>query len=261
MCVNALKFLLTTTATDFGSSRQRGLWQMWADMTRGYIGEYAVVKFLQKHWQIEAELGQEKGNIKEYLPTDIHNIKKPNEKILRKPQLNIGIKTTKWNGIWLDIPGQQFTHSDIHILVKVGAGRDHLFSFFKEISVFKDKVLKKGVDVGSINLEEADELYDSLPSFTNIPAYICGFVMNKPYSTLPYGGKAGRNIFTVTSWNGFYNKDQDLKELIEIEKVKKPGINTAKFQGIGNFAHSGYVFNTGNLLWTKQDWDSIINKL
>jgi len=119
MCVNALKFLLTTTATDFGSSRQRGLWQMWADMTRGYIGEYAVVKFLQKHWQIEAELGQEKGNIKEYFPTDIHNIKKPNEKIFRKPQLNIGIKTTKWNGIWLDIPGQQFTHSDIHILVKV----------------------------------------------------------------------------------------------------------------------------------------------
>lgn len=261
MCVNALKILSTTAATDFGGSRQRDLGQMWADMTRGYIGEYAVVKFLQKHWQIEAELGQEKGNIKEYLPTDIHNIKKPNEKVFRKPQLNIGIKTTKWNGIWLDIPGQQFTHSDIHILVKVGAGRDHLFSFFKEISVFKDKVLKKGVDVGSINLEEADELYDSLPSFTNIPAYICGFVINKPYSTLPYGGKAGRNIFTVTSWNGFYNKDQDLKELIEIEKVKKPGINTAKFQGIGNFAHSGYVFNTGNLLWTRQDWDSIINKL
>ena len=129
-------------------------------------------------------------------------------------------------------------------------------------SRFKDKVLKKGVDVGSINLDEADELYNSLPSFTNIPAYICGFVMNnKSYPTLPYGGKAGRNIFTVTSWNGLYNKDQDLKELIEIEKVKKSGINTAKFQGIGNFAHSGYVFNTGNLLWTKQDWDLIINQL
>lgn len=262
MCIHALKILLTTGAIDFGGNKQRGLWQMWADMTRGYIGEYAVVKFLQKHWQIEAELGQEKGNIKEYLPTDIHNIKKPNEKILRKPQLNIGIKTTKWNGIWLDIPGQQFTHSDIHILVKVGAGRDHLFSFFKEISVFKDKVLKKGIDVGSINSEEADELYESLPSFTNIPAYICGFVIkNKSYPTLSYGGKVGRNIFTVTSWNGFYNRDQDFKELIEIEKNKKSGINKAKFQGIGDFAHSGYVFNTGNLLWTKQDWDSIINKL
>ena len=46
-------------------------------------------------------------------------------------KLNISIKTSKWNGIWLDIPGNQFEHSDIHVFVKIGAGRDHLFAFFK----------------------------------------------------------------------------------------------------------------------------------
>src|SRR3989338_8646532 len=40
MCVNALKILSTTAATDYGSSRQRDLGQLWADMTRGYLGEY-----------------------------------------------------------------------------------------------------------------------------------------------------------------------------------------------------------------------------
>lgn len=41
MCVDALKILGTTAATDYGSSRQRDLGQLWADMTRGYLGEYA----------------------------------------------------------------------------------------------------------------------------------------------------------------------------------------------------------------------------
>lgn len=176
MCVDALKILSTTAPTDYGRSRQRDLGQLWADMTRGYLGELAFILLLKKRWNIEAKLGHEIGRLDTYLPMDIHEVKLPDEQHSRPPKTGISIKAAKWNAIWLDIPGAQFNHSDIHILVKVGAGRDHLFAFFKNISVFKDKVLKRGEEVGSLSGDESKVLYDSLPSFKPIPAYICGFV-------------------------------------------------------------------------------------
>ncbi|MBE9203117.1 hypothetical protein IQ218_06190 [Synechocystis salina LEGE 06099] len=255
MCVNALRTVMTTVASDFGSSRQRDFGQLWADKTRGYLGEIAFVKFLKEKWGIDSNLGHDEGTIDEYKLLDIHQVQINGH--WRSPNIKIGIKATKWNGIWLDIPGAQFNHSDIHVLVKVGTGRDHLFSFFKEISVFKDKILRKGVEVGSLNQDEANYLYESLPSYTNIPAYICGFVKsNEIYTPLSYGGKKGRTNYTITAWKGFYDQIRDL------DKVKKQeSVNKAEFEGIRNFSHSGYVFNTGNLLWKKNDWDSIIEKL
>lgn len=257
MCVDALKILENTAATDYGSSRQRDLGQLWADMTRGYLGEIAMVKFLKNKFNIDCTLGHEQGSIKEYLPTDIHKIKK-GEEDYRTPRLKIGIKTSKWNGIWLDLPGDQFNHSDIHVFVKVGTGRDHLFSFFKHISVFKDKILLKGIEVGSLTTDEADELFNKLPSFTPIPAYICGFVrQDEEYSELSYKGKKGKKHYNITSWNGPINSG-DLDSIKELEHV--PGNIT--FEGIGKFSHdSGYLFNTGNLLWRHEDWVLVADAL
>ena len=108
-------------------------------------------------------------------------------------KIKVSIKSTKWNGIWLDIPGDQFSHSDAYILVKVGTGRDHLFAYFKTISVFKDKILKIGQEVGSLTNNEADDLFNALPAFKPIPAYICGFALKSDnYENLSYAGKAGR---------------------------------------------------------------------
>ncbi len=256
MCIDALKILKSTAATDYGSSRQRDLGQLWGDMTRGYLAEYAFMLFLQKNWNIEAELGHEKGDLKDYLPSDIHKIKK-NSEPLREPKIKIGIKGTKWNGIWFDIPGAQFNHSDIHILVKVGTNRDHLFAYFKHISVFKDKILKKGIELGAINQQEADSLFDSLPLFQPIPAYIAGFVVkNKEYTPLSYTGKKGRKNYNIESWNGEI-KSGDLQEIKEKEKLSTNG--KIKFEGIGDFSHeNGYLFNVGNLLWEKEDWEKFV---
>ena len=257
MCVDALKILGKTAPTDYGGSRQRDLGQLWADMTRGYLGELAFSLFLEKNWNIEITLGHEQGELSEYLPTDVHTIKKPNE-TERKPKIKVGIKTTKWNGIWLDLPGDQFNHSNIHVLIKVGTGRDHLFAFFKKISVFKDKVLKVGQKVGALSTIEADLLYDQLPGFSPIPAYICGFVPHSEhFRELSYQGKAGRKHYTIQSWNGPINPG-DLNKIKMLEKVE----GKVKFEGIGDFAHDkGFLFNTGNLLWTKEDWEKIITTL
>lgn len=225
-------------------------------MTRGYLAEYAFMLFLQKNWNIEAELGHEKGDLKDYLPSDIHKIKK-NSEPLREPKIKIGIKGTKWNGIWFDIPGAQFNHSDIHILVKVGTNRDHLFAYFKHISVFKDKILKKGIELGAINQQEADSLFDSLPLFQPIPAYIAGFVVkNKEYKPLSYTGKKGRKNYNIESWNGEI-KSGDLQKIKEKEKLSTNG--KIKFEGIGDFSHeNGYLFNVGNLFWKKEDWEKFV---
>lgn len=258
MCIDALKILKTTAATDYGSSRQRDLGQLWGDMTRGYLAEYALAKFLAEKWNMEVELGHEVGELLDYLPSDIHSVKKSGEE-KRNPNIQVGIKGSKWNGVWLDIPGAQFNHSDVHIFVKVGTARDHLFAYFKHISVFKDKILKKGVEVGSINDEEASVLYDNLPTFEDIPAYIVGFaIKDKKYSTLSYGGNKGRTRFIINEWNGpiFPGDSESIKQREDIS-------GKVEFEGIGRFSHeSGYLFNTGSLLWQDSDWKKhIIDRL
>jgi hypothetical protein len=254
MCVDALKILGTTAATDYGGSRQRDLGQLWADMTRGYLGELAFSLFLKKKWEIDCELGHEVGFLKDYLPMDVHRIREK-QSTYRNPKINISVKTTKWNGIWLDIPGDQFNHSDIHVLAKVGTGRDHLFAFFKALSVFKDKVLQRGKDVGCLSEEEAEKLFDALPSFRPIPAYICGFVKkDAEFKHLSYGGKKGRKNYNITSWSGPINPGD-----LDLVKKKENVSGKIEFEGIGSFAHEkGYLFSTGNLLWRSDDWDSVI---
>lgn len=257
MCVDALKILGLTAATDYGSSRQRDMGQLWADMTRGYLGEHAFQMFLQQRLGIQAVLDHEKGQLQDFLPMDIHGVREPNGEY-RAPRIRISIKTTKWNGIWLDIPGDQFNHSQIHVLVKVGTGRDHLFAFFKHISVFRDKVLMKGQSVGAITEKESNEIFDNLPNFKPVAAYICGFVKeDAQYNPLSYAGKLGRRNFTITSWNGPIEPG-DLQKIKEHKEV--PGKVT--FQGIGDFAHDrGYLFNTGKLLWKPADWDYVKQRI
>lgn len=251
MCIDALKTVGSIAATDFGGSRQRDLGQMWADMTRGYLGELAFSKFLEKNG-FQAKLGHEKGSLSDYLASDILKIKNLDSERseYREPKLKIGIKTTKWNGIWLDIPGAQFSNSGVHVLVKIGIGRDHLFAFFKKISVFRDKILRKGMEIGCLDTKQSDDIYRGLPEFHRIPTYVCGFVLEGArYSELPYSGKPGRKHFTIKSWNGPIKKG-DLSKIKEKEKV--PG--NISFEGIGGFSHDGYLFNTGNLLWEKEIW-------
>jgi len=231
--------------------------QLWADMTRGYLGEYALKLFLLQKFNIDTELGHERGNLKDYLPTDIHKIKRSDGN-WDKPKINISIKTTKWNGIWFDIPGDQFNHSDIHIFIKIGVGRDHLFAFFKKLSVFKDKILMKGKEIGLLSEQEAVNLYDNLPSFSAVPAYICGFIeKGASFKPLSYKGKRGIKNFTITSWNGQICPG-DLDKIKHQENIS----GSVKFEGIGEFAHdSGYLFNTGNLKYSHEDWLNVVKRL
>lgn len=258
MCVNALKTVSTTVATDYGSSRQRDFGQIWADKTRGYLGEYAFKLFLQQKWDTDISLNHEEGDLENFILSDIEHVVGNGKKY--KPKINLSIKTTKWNGIWLDIPGDQFNHSDAFVFVKVGTGRDHLFAFFKHISVFKDKILPKGIEKGELTDEEAQKLFEDLPPFSKIPAYIAGFVLKEDnYENLSYGGRMPISVFTIDSWRGPRYPD-DFRNIRLRENL--PESTKIEFKNIKKFSHdNGYLFNTGNLLWKKKDWRKLIDSL
>lgn len=257
MCIDALKIVQTTAATDYGGSRQRDLGQLWADMTRGYLGEYAFKLFLEDH-NVEVELGHEQGSLKDYLPLDIHSVKKNNEKA-RAPRIDIGVKATKWNGIWMDIPGKQFFHSDIHVFVKIGGGRDHLFAFFNELGFFEKLLFKFGTGQGFMTNEDEEELLSHLPHFEPIHAYIAGFVdAREETAEASYTGRLAKKHYTISGWQGLF-KPEDLHQIKQTNNV--PG--EVKFEGIQSFSGTGqrYLFNAGNLEWKPEDWKKIVSEL
>lgn len=135
---------------------------------------------------------------------------------------------------------------------------DWLEDRFLPNCVFKDKVLKRGVDVGALSEAQSQKIFDDLPTFKPIPAYICGFANRESsYKNLSYTGKKGKKRLTIKTWKGPINPG-------DIEKIKqKEGIEgNVLFSGIGDFAHNkGYLFNTGNLLWSCNDWSIVKDSL
>lgn len=258
MCLSSLKSLKNFSETDFGSSRQRDFNQKWADTTRGYLGEKAFQKFLSEKFNIEAKLKHKKGELSDFINTDIHQIKVKGEEEFKKPRKTIGIKTTNFNGMWLDIPGAQFHHSDYHVLIKLILEKNHMFSFFKEISIFKDKLLKRAIEKGYFKKHEADNFFDAIPNLDAIPAYITGFVKSDKFqSEYEYEGNKGRKHYTITSWKGKY-KRSFLKKI----KKEKSIEGDIMFQGIKKFSHDdAYIFNTGNLNYSSDDWAVFIKSL
>jgi hypothetical protein len=251
--IESLKIQFNIVGSDFGSSKQRDFGQKWSDTIRGYIGELGTKQVFER-FNIKIDLGHEEGSLKDFLPQDIHKVKLPCESEFRDPKIKISIKSAKANGIWLDIPGDQINHSDIYILAKIGIGTDHLFSFFKHISVFKDKILQRGKDGGFLNDSDALKIYEKVPSFEKIYGYIPGFIeFSKDYYKFKYEGKIGKSIFKIFNWQGYYEEDL----LTEI-KIKE-GAKKVKFEGIGNFSkQKKYVFGTKSLRNTEDEWNEFI---
>lgn len=255
MCIAALRTVPSTVATDFGSSRQRDLGQIWGDKTRGYLGELALKIFLLEKYAVEVDLAHEEGELEEFLASDIAKVRTDGE--WREPDLRIGVKTTKMNGIWLDIPNNQFNHSDVHVAVKLAVPTNHLFSFMKSVGVFRNNILDLGIKKGHVDEAEANRIDDLIPDLERIPAYVCGVAdAREPFASLPYEGHMGTKNFTIDGWNG-PRQSGDLETIRLKEKAAKAG-----FERIGSFSHdAGYLFNTGSLRWGVTIWSDLVQAL
>ncbi|MCT7509786.1 hypothetical protein N5U26_05430 [Aliarcobacter cryaerophilus] len=260
--IQALKIQFSMAGTDYGSSRQRDLGQKWSDTIRGYLGEFAFKIFCNTKYNLEIELGHEDGELEDFINSDIKKIKLNTEKEFRDPKLNVSIKTTKSNGAWLDIPGDQYNHSDIFILVQLGIDINHLFSYFKTLDFFKDSLLKKGVENKILTNDEAIAINTKIPSFKKIYAYFPGFIIKeqKFIDNFEYKGKKGRKHYKIFDYQGKLNQDL-LKKIRKKEKLPKDG--KIQFIGIGSFSDTDrHIFGLKSLKKSNQEWlDSIFNKL
>jgi hypothetical protein len=258
MCIDALKTISTQVLTDFGTSRQRDFGQAWADTIRGYLGEYAVTKYLEIEFGIKTRLAHHRGIAKNFYDSDISEVFISGT--WRKPNINVGIKTTKFNGLWLDVAKEQFAKSHIHVQVKIGGGSTHLFSFFKELSVFRDKILKVGLDGNYLTQKESDQIWEDIPKFKAIPAYISGFaIRDYAYKPLDYEGHLAKLHYTIHTFRGLLPRDYR-EQIARIEKV--PAKGKVKFESIEEFSKSDrFLFNTGSILRSKDDWAEIVKRL
>ena len=126
--VRALWLAPVFAATDFGGARQRDFAQVWTDTARGFMGEIALQKFLKEKLNTEVALDVRRGELEEFLPSDV-KVKDRISGNLRPTRVGLSIKTTKFNGRWLDLPGAQLDHSEAFVLVRIGISRMHFWLF------------------------------------------------------------------------------------------------------------------------------------
>lgn len=247
--------------TDYGSTRQRDLGQLWTDTARGLLGEIAFKKFLKVRFNIDITLDFSKGPLENYLETDIKRIKYPDGKIIDN-KTNVSIKTTKFNGIWLDIPGAQITHSEVFILVKLGIEREHFIGFLKTISFMRDKLLPQALRLGVINEDEAGTLWESLPDFSPIPCYISGFVRQNEFKEetgikqpkfRKINKRNGKESYLMQCYLGTIRNNIPEKVSNDLKSAEW------KYESIGNFTPEQHcIVTTGYLNYTDNDWMDLL---
>jgi len=253
-------------ATDFGSARQRDIAQVWTDTARGFLGEIALQKFLRSNFRIETRLDTRRGELKEFLPSDIEEIKKPNDR-WRKPLLNISIKTTKFNGRWLDLPGAQIEHSNVFILVKLGISRFHFLSYLKGVNFFKEKLIIEAQALDELSDKDAQILLKDLPDFNPIPAYIAGF-LEKDKLTFPIHeinaklkGRTRRRI-EIVGGVGIFSRStvRNHPSIQQIDNYSQYPISIVPI--IDSLTeNSHFLANSGALSYGHDNWQNLLDKM
>lgn len=269
--IHALNLTPKLAGTDYMTSRQRDLGQLWTDTIRGFLGEIALAKWLKEKFNVDVELDYRRGPLSEFLPSDIKSVNR------RKPRLNISIKTTKFRGIWLDVPGKQIEHSDIFILSRVGVSREHFIAFLKKISIIRDKLLKLARELRVADEEELRTIWETVPEFQPIPAYIAGFLdkhdfidkLDKEKVIIVDGRLTGRKKYRliIDKYLGLWDPREDkmTEKVLSLLKRKYPNIPSnidIEFEGIGSFTKGlHFIASSGVLKRRENEWRALLKKL
>lgn len=259
---HALRIAPNLAATDYGTSRQRDLGQSWTDTARGFLGEIALGKFIKERFNIEIIPDYSLGSIENYLPSDIKNLRLENEEIV-EPKIRFSFKTTKFNGIWMDIPGAQFHHSDAFALIKIGITREHFVAFLKKISFVRDKLIPLAKKIGTIDDKQANQLWDGLPEFKKIYCYVAGFI-----------DKDKLELSAAMDYRVMRNRKGDLKGYLMrkycgwLKNGKPQNVEEGlmdynwEYESIRNFSSQDrFIASTGCLLYSEDNWRDIVGKL
>lgn len=264
--VHALPLLLRFAPADYGTRRQRDWGQVLTDTIRGFLGEMGCARLIKARLEYELVLDYSRGPREVYLPSDITAVRKPDgSQVAIAENMGISIKTTKFNGIWLDIPGAQCHHSKCFVLVKLGISREHFIAFLKMISALRDKILKEAVSEGVINEELAGEVFNLVPDFRPIYCFAAGFITiddinaQQKAGNLTYKEKRKRDGSTVCVVQRYMGWVKGGRPLAAPDDLKdKPW----EFESIGAFSpEDHFVVSSGMLRWEENDWKSLLKSV
>lgn len=271
----ALPQALIFAGSDFGSSKQRDLGQLWTDTARGLLGEIAVQRFFAEKFgiKIEQDTSLDLG-IKDYITTDIKRVQEPSGEY-RQTKINTSIKTGKFNARWLDeYSTPKNSNIDAFIFVRLGTPKEHFVSYLKDISFLKTKLFPKAIELGELTADSSSQLWDKIPKFEPIPAYISGFLLAKDLSSPIHsvtaeragsenyrGTRDTRKIY-IKKGVGVFTKNNlyAIPEFLEIDPEQKlkiiiSGINNE----IDNKEH--FYANTGAFDYGIDSWRRFIASL
>lgn len=262
--LRALWLARTFSASDYGSSRQRDMAQVWTDTARGFAGEIALSKFFQDQYGIETKVDTTRGKTEDYLPTDVANIRMLGEE-WRPPKFTLSIKTTKFNGRWLDAPGAQIKHSDGFVLVKLGITRQHFLGFLKDSGLIETMLLH-GKELEEISEADVKTLKNEIPGSYPIPCYLSGW-LDKHDLKLPVhflnASVIGRSKKRIVVKQGVGLFDPKIihqhPSISMIEGSEQLGIEIEPI--IKSFTNQKFLAHSGALKFGKREWDALIEKL
>jgi len=264
----ALPQALEFAATDFGSARQRDLGQLWTDTARGFLGEIGFKEFLQEKFEkrIEHDITMDK-TLDDYVLSDIEYVIDPNGK-KRRPRINVSVKTGKFNARWLDEYGsKKASVVDAFVFVRVGTVREHFVAFLKAISFLRDKLFPEAEKLGELTAQTGKELWERIPEFEPIPAYVTGYLMRSEIKLpihdlrIKVSGRKNRRIL-ITQGVGEFTESV-LREDPRIEEVDPEGELPIVIDGInsevGDSPH--FYANTGALDFGIEKWGEFVERL
>ena len=185
----------------------------------------------------------------------------------RKPKNTVSIKTTKFNGRWLDLPGAQFEHSNVFVLVKLGISRFHFSAFLKVISFLRDKLFVLARELGELDNKESGQLWAETPDFTPIPAYIPGFLekqgLNLPIHEITSRKRGIKHIrIAISQGVGIFSLS-NVRKHPKIRSLDPDGtLRVAIEPIIESLSESKRFFaNSGALKFGKEHWNDLVERL
>ena len=265
--VYGLRLAPNLAGTDYGTSRQRDLGQRWTDAIRGLLGEITVAKWLKERFGVSVELDYRLGPLSGFLQSDIKSVNG------REPRLKVSVKTAKFSGLWLDVPGAQIDHSDVYILVRIGVTREHFVAFLKKLSVIRDKLIKEAVARGLAEADEMKQMWEATPEFTAVPAYMAGFLdkieiqdrLRDGAAIIEADGDLKKTKVVINKFLGFWHPEEDEGRLRDFLKDRGKAVRDnmgIEFEGIRDFSKTQhFIASSGVLKKKEEDWKSFIQRL
>jgi len=252
---------------DFRTGGERDLVQIWADSTRGELGEIGFVKFLWERYGVKAQVDKERGPLERFLYRDITKIRKPGEP-WRDSKLRISIKDTKFQGVWLELPGAQVEHSDVYVLARSGLPIAHMVSFFKHISVIREKLFPLARKLGELSKEAEEDLWNLLPEFEPLPVYIPGFIekakLDLRVPNIAQCRLVGRREDTrrIEIYRGVgVFSEETLRAHPQIVKLDPRGKYPIRIVPIKDRPDGNFLVDGGSLTWGGKNWSDLVKRL